>query len=77
MPEEIKEYINRYCPHPEVLTSNEITQIMYYSDEKNINMIEFKKNGHLIFRQRYPNFDTWFSLFTLVISMIVFLFKVF
>lgn len=72
----VQEYIKAYCPNPSVLTKNEIEQIEYYKEFKDIFMIEFNKKGHLIFRQRYPDFPLYFSAIILFTSIIVFGFAI-
>lgn len=67
----IDEYINHYCPNPNVLTQNEIKQIKYYYKYVTINAVEFNKKGHLIFRQRYPYFPVYLSCLSIVITLLV------
>lgn len=67
----IREYIDHYCPNPKILTQNEMKQIKYYYKYVTINAVEFNKKGHLIFRQRYPNFPIYLSCLSIVITLLV------
>lgn len=76
----VREHIEHYCPYPEVLTKQEIKNINLLYQKGSLYMVEFNKKGHLIFRQRYPNFPLYFSGFALLINIIILsciLFKVY
>lgn len=71
MNETIIEYICHYCPNPSVLTKRELKIIEDAYKRNDLIWIEFNKKGHLVFRQRYPNFPTYFSAFALSVNVIV------
>ena len=71
---EITEYIDHYGKGVEILSDNELKQIEYYAYKNELYLIEFNKKGHLVFRQRYPNFPLYISIIALVINVIVYIF---
>lgn len=71
--DKIADYIKRYSSNPDILTEKEIRRIKNYELEDNLNYVEFNKKGHLVFRQRYPYFPLYFSIFALLVNVIIFI----
>lgn len=65
-----KKYIEMIGGNWDELTKNEMKIIHQYNKSGQLEIIEFNKKGHLVFRQRYPLFPLYFSIFSLVISML-------